>query len=881
MSREPNTPLTDQATHHTCADSLANRVRKYIWLASSVLAMQIAGHPVRAHADELNDPNKEAPALDPGASADDIFGALFGGKQQAAAILPYPVVISGLNRGDVTMTPGSTPEETFIERKAVVDLLLPFLVEEKQAELLQTLPTRGQISAADLNRLGFDAHFNHFNLFLEINIPLEMRSIVPLPVRPSFAGTNLDTVEQARTSAIVNAIAGTQYIHSSEFGQTGFAATQANVDVALNVRGLVLETGLRYSETTDSGAVLNDTRITKDFVDRRVRLEAGDLTVPTTGLQGNPDLLGLAGFRNFGLQPYKEYRTNPSQRFELQRSARISVYINGQFVRDFRLQAGRYSLTDLPLQSAAGNDVVLEIEYDSGDTERIVFSAFYDFSLLKSGETDFGVSVGPTSDLVDGQREYDFDNPAISGFYNKGWSDRLTAGVNFQADTEIANVGGEAFYSTGIGTFGMLASFSDMDAGSGAAITGLYRWNDTDLKHKNRFDVQFRYQDEQFMTLGGANPLYKYDLSARASRSLTDTVRMQLGSRFTQRHGSSDFEQSHSANLTWNTRYGALGTSFRYQDSRTTEGWSVGISFNMRLGDGNAQFFHDTRTPSTRIGYNSRIDRSVGSFGWDTTYTHQSNSDELRAGASYIGNRFEARAEQIVAPGRTDRNFGAENTTEFSLGSALVYADGNMALSRPVYDSFAIVTKSKAVKGFDIAVDPQGSLFDTHPSYASYSSPLGPAVVPDLNSYYLRTVEVEAPDAPAGTSLGGQVFNFIPGYRSGHVVEVGDSRNVAVMSVLVDQNGEPIPFAAGYAITSDGERQQMFTNRGGRFYIDGLKHGETVKMEFDSPEGATGTFVVPEGEIGVMRLPNPIRIQTQEEQSPYNVTMRIHNYQGG
>lgn len=881
MSREPSTPLTTAAVQGSRTDSLVSRVRKYVWLAGTVLAMQLAGHPVRAHADEPADPNTDSPTLDPGASADDIFGALFGGKPQQAAKLPYPVVISGLNRGDVSMTPGPTPEETFIDRQAVVDLLLPFLVEDKQVELLRTLPTQGQISAADLNRLGFDVRFNDSNLFLEINIPLEMRSIVPLPVRPNFANRNLDTVQQARTSAIINAIAGTQYVHSSEFGPSGFAATQVNVDTALNVGGLVLETGFRYSETTDSGVVLNDTRLTKDFVDRRIRVEAGDLSVPTSGLQGNPDLLGLAGFRNFGLQPYKEYRTNPSQRFELQRSARINVYINGQFVRDFRLQAGRYSLTDLPLQSAAGNDVVLEIEYDSGDTERIVFSAFYDFSLLKAGETDFALSVGPTSDLVDGQREYDFDNPAISGFYSKGWNDRLTAGLNFQADTEIMNVGGEAFYSTGIGTFGVLASFSDMDAGTGAALTGLYRWNDTDLKHKNRFDLQFRYQDEQFMTLGGANPLYRYDISARASRSLTDTVRMQLGSRFTQRHGSDDFEQSHSANLTWNTRYGALGTSFRYQDSLTTEGWSVGISFNMRIGDGSAQFYHDTRTPSTRVGYNSRIDRSVGSFGWDTTYTHQSNSDELRAGATYIGNRFEARAEQILASGRTDRNLGAENLTEFSLGSAVVYADGNVALSRPVYDSFAIVTKSDAVKGFDIAVDPQGSLFDTKPSYASYSSALGPAVVPDMNSYYLRTVEVEAPDAPPGTSLGGQVFNFLPGYRSGHVVEVGDNRNVAVMSVLVDQNGEPIPFAAGYAITSDGERHQMFTNRGGRFYIDGLKHGETVQMEFDSPEGATGSFVVPEGEIGVMRLPEPIRIQTPDTGSPYNVTMRIHNYQGG
>ena len=151
---------------------------------------------------------------------------------------------------------------------------------------------------------------------------------------------------------------------------------------------------------------------------------------------------------------------------------------------------------------------------------------------------------------------------------------------------------------------------------------------------------------------------------------------------------------------------------------------------------------------------------------------------------------------------------------------------------------------------------------------------------PDLNSYYLRTIEVNAPDAPAGTSLGGQALSFLPSYRSGYIVKIGDDRNVAVMSVLVDQLGEPISFAAGYAITSDGERHQMFTNRGGRFYIDGLQHGETVTLEFDSPEGATASFQVPEGDIGVIRLPNPVKIKTNTTTAPYNVTVRVMNKDG-
>ncbi|WP_084397940.1 fimbria/pilus outer membrane usher protein [Henriciella aquimarina] len=844
------------------------------------MAFQFTGLSAHAETSGGKSGKPSAPQLSKDASADDIFGALFGTKPQKAAKLPYPVIISGLNQGDIIMSPSTTPGETVVDRKALVDLLLPFLVDEKQLELLEAFSSREQVSTADLNAFGLIAEFDHSNLLLNIDVPIEMRSVIPVAVQPSLQVRNLDTVEQARTSGILNVAAGTQYIHASEYAPTGFAATQVNIDAAMNVRGLVLETGVRYSDTTDSGVVLNDTRLTKDLVDRRIRLQAGDLRAPTSGLQGNPQLLGVAGFRNFGLQPYQEYRTNPSQQFELQRSARVLVYINGQFIREFRLQAGRYNLTDLPLQSAAGNDVVLEIQYDSGDTDRVVFSAFYDFSLLKKGTTDFALSVGPTSTLEDGQREYDMENPALSGFYSRGWSDRLTSGVNFQADTDLVNVGAEAYYSTGLGTFGLLSSYSDHDEGHGGALTGLYRWNDANLSRQTRFDLQLRYQDEDFAALGGASALYKYDIAARASRVMSATTRLQLASRFSQRHDSSDFDQSHSLNFTWRTQYGTLGTAVRYEDSPGRTGWSGGISFNVRIGNGYAQVYHDTRTPSTRASYSSRQDRSVGSLGWDTTYTHQTDSDELRAGATYIGNRFEARAEQRLGAATAEEDFGSENITELAFGSALVFADGATAISRPVYDSFAIFKKNSAVQGFDIAVDPQGSVLDTQPSYAAYSSGLGAAVVPDLNSYYVRTIEVDAPDAPAGTSLGGQAMTFLPGYRSGYIVKLGDDRNVAVMSLLVDENGEPVAFAAGYAITSDGERHQMFTNRGGRFYIDGLKHGEKVRLEFDSPKGATAVFTVPEGDIGVIRMPDPVEIQTEKESAPYQVTVRVMGADG-
>ncbi|MEQ8559139.1 MAG: hypothetical protein RIB03_12550 [Henriciella sp.] len=842
--------------------------------ASSLIAIAAS---IGAQAQVVSDGTAEEPApkLSKDASPDEIYSSLFGSKQQTAASLPYPVIVSGLNQGDVTMTPNNAPGETLINRKSIVDLLLPFLIEEIQLELLERFSQQDQISTEQLNSLGLLAEFDHNNLLLNIDVPLEYRTVIPVRLQPRLNHRQLETVEQASTSAIVNMFAGTQYIHSSEYLQTGFAATQVNVDSAFNIKGYVLETGVRYSETTDQGVTLNDTRFSKDFVDKRVTVEAGDLTVPTSGLQGNPELLGLAGFRNFGLQPYEEYRTNPSQQFELQRSARVLVYVNGQFIREFRLQPGRYDLTDLPLQSAAGNDVVLEIQYDSGDTDRVVFSAFYDFSLLKEGTSDFAVSIGPTSQLEDGAREYDFDNPAISAFYRSGWTDRLTAGVNLQADTEVVNVGGEAFYSTGIGTFGLLGGYSDDDIGTGGALTGLYRWTDTDLQRRTRVDLQLRYQQEDYNALGGTAGVYEYDLAARVSGNPSKTTRLQFASGLRKRHGSSDFGQTHSANLTWQTRFGTLGTNLRFDDSDGREEWSAGFSFNVRLGGGYAQVYHDTRTPVTRASYTSRQNRGVGSLGWNTTYTHQSNSDELRTGATYVGNRFEIRGDQILGAATPQDDFGSENSTEISIGSAFVFADGAMAISRPVYDSFAIFAKNESVSGFEIAADPQAGLFDTSPKYAARSSVLGGAVVPDLNSYYIRTIEVEAPNAPAGTSLGGEALNFRPGYRSGHIVRLGNDRNVAVMAILVDENGEPVQYAAGYAVFENGERRQMFTNGGGRFYVDGLKHGERVKLEFDSPENTVAYFEVPDGDIGVIRIPQPIELQSEDDPAPYRVTMRV------
>lgn len=796
-------------------------------------------------------------ALSPDASSEEIFEALFGRKPEPAAKLKYPIVILGQNRGDIEIQPAGHDGLAEIESDALLSLMTPMLTDARADELIEVMRGKPAITTRELTEMGYPARFDSSNLLLELDVPVEFRTVIPVPLQRRREAIVLkDAREQATTSLIANVFAGTTYVHNSASDIRGFDATQVNLDIALNHKGWVLETGARYSESASNPLTLSDTRLTYDLVEPMVRIQAGDLTVPTSGLQGNPSIGGIAGFRNFDLRPDEDFRTNPSQQFELQRPARVSVYINGQFIRELRLTSGRYDLTDLPLRTSAGNDISLEILYDTGEVERIVFSAFYDFNLLKKGVSEFAVNVGPRSEIRNSQRRYDADNIAFSGFYRKGINDRLTFGANAQFDQDLYNIGAEALYATGIGSLGIFTNFSSHDVGQGAAITGLYRLGDTDPNRQLAVDLQARFEDRHFRSLGAetSGGRFKYDVSARISGNVNDKLRLQATAGYRTRYDTGYAEQSVSVSANRRAGRGSFTAMLRYDNVLGNPEWSAGISYSIRIGDGNAQFGHETRRNATRASFGYQPGNGVDTFGYDVAYTRQSEMNELRAGVGYIGNRIDGRLEQRLAQARPGESFGSENATSLFLGSAFVYADGQMALSRPVTDSFAMFTPHEGANMFNLAIDPSFSVFSSARSYSAKSSLFGPAVLPDLQSYYPRTVQVEAPDAPAGISIGTETFAFRPGFRSGYMVKVGTDRNVSVIGMLLDEQGNTVPFASGYIILPDGQRKPTFSNGGGRFFVDGLKGGEQLRIEFDTPAGMVADIVVPEGAIGVARL---------------------------
>src|SRR6185436_5651936 len=222
------------------------------------------------------------------------------------------------------------------------------------------------------------------------------------------------------------------------------------------------------------------------------------------------------------------------------------------------------------------------------------------------------------------------------------------------------------------------------------------------------------------------------------------------------------------------------------------------------------------------------------------------------------------RAEASLAQDITTPSSPAEQVdsrTRFRFGTALVYADGQLALSRPVRDSFAIVAARPEIEGQKIGIDPVREV------YLAKIDRWGPAVVPDLNPYLVRKLSIDAPDLPPGYELGSGVYTVRPTYRSGTVIRVGTGATVLLGGLLETQDGAPISLQGGEIISlGDAPKTtEFFTNRRGKFNIEGLNPGAyemrlfgepPTSVKFEIPKGKAGFY-----DIGTLRLtPHPVKV---------------------
>ncbi|WP_379922500.1 hypothetical protein [Erythrobacter sp. R86502] len=831
------------------------------------LAQQTAGpatsFAVAATASEAESSASKPPAQSQTPSVDEIYRNVFGRDRPAPVQDIYPVLIDSINVGEYRVRPDNDTQDGAIDVEFVTNILAPLTTDETR-QTLETLGKQQDVTFAQLAETGITARFDANNLALIVEIPLSARGIRTLNLRGLRSRSNIEFVEQAKVSAYLSVRAGVGLVEDSALTGAGFDRLVTDFDFAMNVHGLVLESDLRYDERRDSPWTRGDTRFTYDLLDQLVRLEAGDLSIGRRPFQSSPRIGGIGAFRNYGIDPYRNVRPVPDQFFELEEAARVEVLINGVPSRTFDLPSGRFSLRDFPLVPSAANDIELRITDASGGVRVVSFPAFFDLDLLAPGLLDFAINFGLPYQTRDGRRVYDDSNYNGIGYARYGISNTLTAGLNWQGDQTFDQVGADIVWASAFGTFGINAATDIRNPGQDSSqLTLQYRWRDTDSLRNRTIDALINLTGRDFRTLDqlSSGSFIARQARLRVGQNFGPNSAVQAFAGYERVRGVTGDSWFAGANVTQNFRFGSFSAVAEYRELPDRKGIVVNAAFSIPLGRGSLNGSVSSEGNTARIEYNRFAAPGVGAVGLRASAERRDGSDRQLVQASYIGNRFEGTIGQ-----RSDNVFSnrarRDLRTEFTFGSAIVMADGHFALSRPVRNAFAIFAPRRGIADYDIAVEPRTGFGSNETSYSAKSGELGPAVVPQLPAYLNRTLQVDAPDAPAGISVGGQVFAVRPGYRAGFYLPIGNERNVSIVGNFVDRDGDPVTYAAGSVEEIDPATATgsvpVFTNASGRFFVEGVQAGKSYRVTLTiAGQQVVTTIDVPEGINGIYDLEEP------------------------
>jgi len=709
-----------------------------------------------------------------------------------------------------------------------------------------------------LNAQGFLIVYDPADLTIKMTLVKEGVSVLSLSGR-SIDNIDLNSFEKpANFSAGASFIMRPKYVHESEFGDTGFAPLSANM------RGFVAAGGfnswafvyeLDAIEGRERTVRRGDFTLIKDDFRRALRFQAGDIRPSISGFQNGFNIFGVGVERNYGaIQPFRNLRPGGRTQFALERPARVSFEVNGVVTQSELLEPGEFDIRDFPLLTGS-NDVRIIVDDEFGTREVGSYSTFVDSDLLSSGTTLFGANLGVLRKGGNLGFGPNYDNDLLgTAFYEKAVSDSLTLGIQGEASSKGAYLGGKAVYGRGQSIFALeaaMSEFKNSDMGHSAAFQ--YRYRPKRVRSKINHDIvaQVLHRSQSFQTIGSlGNPRGKI-----WQVSVNDSIRMNRYSvnlNGTWQRDNSDETTSFSPSVS--IPLDGVSLSFGYQgvyrkssdklDSRLF----VALSKNFGAA-GTVRSRTRTGPWESSVEWQRLSNRSVGAWSGRAGYLVSQAEDELNLGATYIA----SRAEFDVSHSSTlESGFGKAkaSSTDARIGLGFGYADGALAFGRPVSDGFVILKGHPSLKGKKIDAKQRSGRLE------AIRDRFGPALIPLNSPYSERVHRVSVQNLPAGLDIGTDEIKVFPSQNSGYKIRVGSDPSALVIGKLITNDDSPIALSVGKLVSTvnpEAEPIEFFTNRTGRFVAERVPPGRYTMILM--PEETVITEVdIGAGEEGVVQL---------------------------
>lgn len=772
----------------------------------------------------------------------------------------------------ITVTPKTTPHTSII----IGELIAPLYVDgELTQEILTTLympPSQSVVLREDA--LGFIQEFLHPSVYYRIkNETSNQESISFLQLatygiimsydskaielhartQPEIRKTrhyNLSSRIQQQPADIEAAIQPSDFSAALEFRIASRTIDDINIlsaqtDLLMNYNKWVFLHNYGYNSTRASPWARRGTRLVRDWEDKRYRLSLGDNYPSGFGLMGTPLLSGIQFGNAFSVQPYFLSQPFSNYTFFLENDSHVKLYTNGSPRADMNLKAGLHNMYDFPLIDGI-NDVTLEITDSFGRTEMLSFATPHNQSLLRQGIIDYKVTMGiPRTQTSNGGIQYS-GNPAITSYLRKGIKSTLTLGGHAETDNTVYAAGLTSTISTMQGNIFTDISTSKISNGkSDTAFQLNYsylrkNWNiATGLlftgRHYSRINQPARFD----------SPHNTWNIHINLPRYKQWSTKISL--RRTERWNALTYQR----NLLGFTRV-------------ILKDWGLNINFiserSNTITDSGATFdvYWSPRNNNTRasITHSSIEQRSAYEFSYarpselgiliNSQFIQTPTSDITSLSIKDNNNFFDLNLASISTQ-NTDSTASVDNT--IAMGSALVYADGAVAISRPLLGLPVAMLHGLPSLGKNHV----GIIRGVGSQTSSYLNGAGKRVIlPQLTPYYINQINLDVDDIPIDVQLDQQQFFIKSNLFSVTTVDIGMQGETYLYGTLLDEHGLPVSYALGKIkpITTDKHQLEIdfFTDNNGYFEAADLSSGH-YSIIFDALK-LKGTIIIPDKHFG-------------------------------
>ena len=605
--------------------------------------------------------------------------------------------------------------------------------------------------------------------------------------------------------------------------------------------------------------------VTRDDRATLQRWVAGDFFTQTRELSNGANLGGLSLSKLYGLNPYLVQFPMQSISGRAALPSDLEVYMDGQRIRSEKVRPGEFEVRDIVAYGGA-RSIQLVLRDAFGRVQTVDYSFYFSDRPLQKGLHEYSYNIGAL------RRNYGIDSdgygpPAYSMFHRYGASDALTLGVRAEGTRKLVNAGPSATVVLGpLGVLNLAAAGSSIGGLDGRAASVGYNyqarvWN---------FGLTLRRDSKGYAVLGDpplvtnrkyeGNVVLGYNLPGRGGNLSLSHSALTVYSGVTastatpaQPFTVTALEKRRVSSLSYNVplvsgRASLTASLSHVKDSKSRNEAFIGVVFFLdkdysvtanlrRETDRHSEFAQITKNQpiGEGLGYVVSADRVSDTSGISTL---------VRSAAQYNAPAAILRAEyntQRAPDGRRD------NDHRLSVAGGVAYVGGEVALGRPVVDSFGIV-KVGELPGVKVFASGQEM---------GKTNEQGKLFIPTLSPYYDNDISIAAESVPIDYHIAATAKKISPSLRSGALIDFAATKIQAFTGTLKYQDGGAVKPVAYHEVTlnAQGKRLVFQTGRAGEFYLENLKPGTYAASAAMQGRSCVFDITIPHSDETFVELP--------------------------